>query len=240
MTTNIRKFSILLGLSALVSCAGTGDSTVIYTPDSPEGADSTGQTEEPPASDGFFVRQRILADMLYEARLAYEDNRLMSPAGNNAYDGYREVLDIDPENEVALQGIQDIVLRYVQLSDAAMQVRQYDNAGDLLNRAARINRDEPAIAEARERLEQARKIEMDVFDLDANALSDRNLEIMVELGEIGQYIRDREATFMINARTDEEGRWIYQTMRQAVGGYRLRGNIALDSQPSIQVVIPKS
>jgi len=81
---------------------------------------------------------------------------------------------------------------------------------------------------------------MDVFSLDAESLSQRNLEIMVELGEIGQYIRDREATFLINARTDEEGRWIYQTMRQAVGGYRLRGNIAMDNEPSIQVVVPKS
>ena len=90
------------------------------------------------------------------------------------------------------------------------------------------------------RLAQARDIDMDVFALDAGQLSNRGLEIMVERGEIGQYSRDREAVFLINARTDEEGRWIYQTMRQAVGGYRLRGNIAVDNVPSIQVVIPKS
>ena len=229
----------LCGLFALVSCAGGNGGNVVYTPESPrESTDSEAQASPGPTDT--FVRQRILADMLYEARLAYEDNRLTSPPGNNAYDGYRSVLDVDPDNAVALQGIHDIVLRYVQLADAAIQVRQLDNAESLLNRAARIDSEENAIADARARLAQAREIDMDVFSLDAEQLSKRGLEIMVELGEIGQYIRDREATFLINARTDEEGRWIYQTMRQAVGGYRLRGNIAVDNEPSIQVVVPKS
>lgn len=224
----------------LAGCAGTEDKAVVYAPDTPE--QSAGDVT---AADGSresdpFVRQRILADMLYEARMAYEDNRLTSPPGNNAYDGFRAVLDFDPDNAIALEGMRDITLRYVQLADAAIQVSQYDNAEDLLNRAARIESSAPEIQAARERLAEARNIQMDVFALDAEALAERDLEIMVELGEIGQYIRDSEATFLINARTDEEGRWIYQTMRDAVGGYRLRGNIALDNQPSIRVVLPKS
>lgn len=241
MATKLHSILISCGLLALVSCAGTSDDTAVFTPADEESVSPAEHPEETTVTGGDpFVRQRILADMLYAARLDFEDNRLMSPAGSNAYDGFRAVLDFDPENAVALQGIRDIVLRYVQLADAAIQVRQYDNAEDLLNRAARIDRNETAIADARQRLDQERQIKMDTFTLDANALVERNLEIMAELGEIGQYIRDREATFMINARTDEEGRWIYQTMRNAVGGYRLRGNIAMDSEPSIQVVIPKS
>jgi len=240
MVNCIRHIVILCLLSILVSFAETGDNEVVYSPEeNPQNTDGSA-TDGDDGSDNVFVRQRILADMLYEARVAYEDNRLMTPPGNNAYDGFRSVLDFDPENEVALQGIRDVALRYVELAEAAIQVRQYDNAEDLLNRAARVDGSQPAIADSRRRLEQAREIEMDVFSLDAESLSQRNLEIMVELGEIGQYIRDREATFLINARTDEEGRWIYQTMRQAVGGYRLRGNIAMDNEPSIQVVVPKS
>jgi len=240
MVNCIRHIVILCLLSILVSCAETGDNEVVYSPEeNPQNTDGSA-TDGDDGSDNVFVRQRILVDMLYEARVAYEDNRLMTPPGNNAYDGFRSVLDFDPENEVALQGIRDVALRYVELAEAAIQLRQYDNAEDLLNRAARVDSSQPAIADSRRRLEQAREIEMDVFSLDAESLSQRNLEIMVELGEIGQYIRDREATFLINARTDEEGRWIYQTMRQAVGGYRLRGNIAMDNEPSIQVVVPKS
>lgn len=231
--------SLLLGLAG---CASNEAGQVMYT-----GTDEvvTEEIFDSTAPEGYlesepFVRQRILADMLYEARLAFEDNRLMSPPGNNAYDAYRAVLDFAPDNEVALQGIRDIVLRYIQLADAAIQVRQFDNAQDFLNRAARIGENEQALADAGRRLAQARDIKMDVFELDAQALSERSLEVMVELGEIGQYIRDREATFMINARTDEEGRWIYRIMREAVGGYRLRGNIAVDSSPHIQVVVPQT
>ena len=235
----LRKHLPLCALLLLVSCAGTDSGTVVYSPeqapDAVSGPDQVANSGNDP-----FVRQRILADMLYEARLAFDDNRLTSPAGSNAYDGYRSVLDLDPDNAVALQGLRDIVQRYIELADAAIDLRQFDNAGSLLDRAARIDRDDAALAEAQARLAQARDIDMDVFALDADQLSNRGLEIMVELGEIGQYIRNREAVFLINARTDEEGRWIYQTMRNAVGGYRLRGNIAVDNIPSIQVVIPKS
>ena len=81
---------------------------------------------------------------------------------------------------------------------------------------------------------------MQVFELDEQGLSEQSLEMMAQLGEIGEFIRDREATFLIFARTDEEGRWVYRIMREAVGGYRLRGDIAVDSNPSIQVVLPQS
>ena len=126
------------------------------------------------------------------------------------------------------------------LADEAIQSRQYDNAESLLNRAARIDQSEVTIAEARQRLEVARQIRMQVFALDEQGLSERSLELMVELGEIGGFIRDNEATFLIFSRTDEEGHWVYRIMREAVGGYRLRGDITVDSKPSIQVVLPQS
>lgn len=239
MSTRLRIVSLTC-LLLLGSCADTGNNDVVYTPEDEDTDEPAEPLPDTPDEPDPFVRQRILADMLYEARMAYEDNRLMTPTGNNAYDGFRTVLDFDPNNEIALEGIHDIVLRYVQLADAAIQVHQYDNAENLLNRAARIDSNEPAVIAARQELEEARQIKMDIFSLDTAALAERNLKIMAELGEIGQYILDKEATFLINARTDEEGRWIYQTMRDAVGGYRLRGNIALDSIPSIQVVVPSS
>jgi tetratricopeptide (TPR) repeat protein len=238
MMNKLLPFGLLVILFVLTSCSTPEGGSVVYS-----GQDS--ETPEPAEAEVVqygdpFIRQRILADMLYEARLAFEDNRLMSPPGDNAFDRYREVLDIEPDNEVALQGVRDIVSRYVALADAAIKVGQYDNAENYLNRAGRIGENGDLIEDARHRLAQARDTKMDVFALDAESLDDRSLDIMVELGEIGQMIRDREATFLINARSDEEGRWIYKIMREAVGGYRLRGNIAVDNEPSIQVLVPKS
>ena len=241
----VRFFPLLL-LIMLASCTSNDSATIIYS-GSDEGADATGSDAGETGSleetlgniSDPFVRQRILADMLYEARLAYEDNRLLSPAGNNAYEGFRAILDFEPDNEVALQGIRDIVVRYTELADAATRLGQYDSAESYLNRAAGIGVNSGVITDARQRLEQARETRMEIFLLDPEALSSRSLEIMVELGDIGQHIRNIEAVFLINARTDEEGRWIYKIMREAVGGSRLRGNIGIASEPSIQVLIPQ-
>jgi len=236
MNVRILKIFGISLLLLLAACASQDGDTFVYSRSEEEVRIEGGAISN---SDPI-VRQRILADMLYEARLAFEDNRLMTPPGNNAYDGFQMILDIDPENVVAQQGIRDIVLRYVELADAATQLRQYDNAENFLNRAARIDGSNKAVADARDRLERAQNIQMDIFALDGEALTERSLQTMVKLGEIGQHIRNLEATFLINARTDEEGRWIYKIMREAVGGYRLRGNIGIVAQPSIQVVVPGS
>ena len=236
MNVRILKIFGISLLLLLAACASQDGDTFVYSRSEEEVRLEGGVMSN---SDPI-VRQRILADMLYEAQLAFEDNRLMTPPGNNAYDGFQMILDIDPENVVAQQGIRDIVLRYVELADAATQLRQYDNAENFLNRAVRIDGNNKAVADARDRLERARNIQMDIFTLDGEALTERSLQTMVKLGEIGQHIRNLEATFLINARTDEEGRWIYKIMREAVGGYRLRGNIGIAAQPSIQVVVPGS
>lgn len=200
---------------------------------------SAAQEESRPAPDPF-LRARILADMLYAAREAFDDNRLIFPAGDNAYDRYLEVLSVEPDNRVALQGIADIVDRYVFMANQAIEIGQFDNAEEYLGRASSIDPEHQQIAEARRLLEQERSFKRDYFDLDTAELDEQSLEIMSQLGSIGEYVRNQDATFLITARNDAEGRWIYQVMREAVGGYRLRGNITLGSNPTIQVNVPQS
>lgn len=196
------------------------------------------ETSSARAVDEAFARSMLLADMLYEARIAFEDNRLMSPSGDNALDRYRQVLQLDPGNAVALQGIQDIVLRYVDLADVAMRQGQHAEADSLLDRAAALNPERPELLAAWQRLELARQTEVHNYQLDPQGLAEQSLEVMVRLGEIAQQIQRNEATFLINARNDAEGRWIYKVMREAVGGYRLRGNIDISSTPGILVTLP--
>lgn len=180
-------------------------------------------------------RARILADMLYDAKSAYDDNRLMLPAGNNAYEIYQQVLQLDPGNAVALDGIREIAVRYISLAESAISQGEYEEADGLLGRATRLSPEEPELAAARNRLEQARQNRVQIHELDPAGLKDQSLEMMTELAEIAQQLRTSEATFLIRARTDEEGRWIYKTMRDAVGGYRLRGNIDISGTPAIVV-----
>ena len=231
----IRWFNVALVL-LLGSCT-TPEEQVIYVPEpAPVIA-----PEPPPIimTDQELRRARLLADILYSAKQAFADNRLQLPAGNNAYDRYQEVLDLDPGNAVALGGIQEIAVRYVELADAATALGQYDNAEAYLIRAMRINSALPELAPARERLEVARQNKMEVYPLDPAALSSKSVELLSHLAEIAQHIQDQEATFLINARNDEEGRWIYKIMREAVGGYRLRGNIGISGTANILVTVPQ-
>ena len=168
---------------------------------------------------GEFQRARILADMLYSASIALENN--------------------NSGNAVALAGIQEIVLRYISLADAATAQGLYNEAESLLARATRLNPDRAELSAARERLATARLTKVEMIELDPAELSIQSLEMLTRLADIAQRIQKLEATFLINARTDEEGRWIYKTMREAVGGYRLRGNLNIAGTPNILITIPK-
>ncbi|MDT8399406.1 MAG: hypothetical protein RQ899_12390 [Pseudomonadales bacterium] len=227
----------LLTLLVLSACTQSDAGRITYRGKGlPKQAEAV--SSEPPAASSTpddIIRARIIADILYEARLAYEDNRLTQPSGDNAYDRYREVLDYDPGNAVALEGIRELVRRYILLADNAMAIGQFDSAGEMLTRAAEIDGISGELEAARRRLTEARQAKLDFYALDPEGLRARSLEIMVRLGEIGRVVQNKKATFLITARTDDEGRWIYKVMREAVGGYRLRGNIALGSQPGIQI-----
>jgi hypothetical protein len=225
------------GLLLLLVACTTPDEQVIYIPEPPPVIEP--KPEPVIVTEDQLRRSRLLADILYAAKLAYADNRLQLPRGNNAYDRYQEVLELDPGNEVALEGIQEIAVRYVSLADAAITLGQYDNAEAMLIRAMRINSALPELAQARARLEVARQNRVEVYPLDPAGLNSRSVEMLVHLAEVAQRIQQQEATFIINARTDEEGRWIYKVMREAVGGYRLRGNIGISGTANILVTVPQ-
>lgn len=225
-----------LVLLLLAACT-TPEPRIVYTGTPlPEPEPEPAPVEDNSAAE--FARSMLLADLLYAARTAYEDNRLMTPAYDNAYDRYQEVLRLDPTNAVALQGLCDIVRRYIELADGETALGRFREAEDLLRRAALLEPDHADLQAARQRLGVARQAAIDSYALDPDGLRRQSLETMNRLAEIAQEIRRHEATFLINARNDEEGRWIYKVMREAVGGERLRGNIAISGTPTIAITRP--
>ena len=235
--SNFFRYCALAVLLLLAACVNTGQQVVYPGPEAEVIAEPEPEVLSYEIPERY-IRARILADMLYEARVAYEDNRLMSPTGNNAYDRYREVLDFDPENVVALQGIEEIGLRYGELATVALNEGQYDNSASLLARGERLIPGSQELARVRQQLVAARSKKQDTFSLDPAGLRSQSATMQQQLAEIAQLIRSQEATFQINARTDEEGRWIYMVMREAVEGYRLRGNIGISGTPVILVSPP--
>ena len=179
--------------------------------------------------------ERVIADVLFEGLQALEDDRLLTPLEDNAYSRFQRVLALDNENQIAKEGVEKILLRYVALSQQASRRGLFDNAEELLGRAKFIDEDHPALAQALSLLKEERESGDLIFNLDSNELLDRSEAMVSQLGDIAEQARDRQAFFLITAPNDNLARWMYLQMRNAVKGYRLRGNIELANQTSIRL-----
>ena len=179
--------------------------------------------------------ERVIADVLFEGLQALEDDRLLTPLEDNAYSRFQRVLALDSENQIAKEGVDKILLRYVALSQQASRRGLFDNAEELLGRAKFIDEDHPALAQALLLLKEERESGDLIFNLDSNELLDRSEAMVSQLGHIAEQARDRQAFFLITAPNDNLARWMYLQMRNAVEGYRLRGNIELANQTSIRL-----
>jgi serine/threonine-protein kinase len=114
--------------------------------------------EKAPAPAAPKVRRLTAGDrikiigLLGGAKLALDENRLMSPADDNAYDRYRKVLALDPKNTKAQDGLRAVAGRYLGLVDAAQDKGDLGQARDYLARAEKADPNHPGIVRARTRL----------------------------------------------------------------------------------------
>ncbi len=90
--------------------------------------------------------------LINNARLALEENRLMSPANDNAYDRYRRVLELDPSDKRAKVGLREVAARYVGMADRAVTKGNLDQARTFVDRAKRADSAYSGIATLEARL----------------------------------------------------------------------------------------
>ena len=185
-----------------------------------------------------FRQQRFLADLLYDALNALADDRLLTPIDDNAHGRYQRVLAYDPNNKLALEGLQNIVRRYLELAEEASRQGRFDSAQILLDRARFVDEKNPEINQAQLDLE----IEMNsgdlVFELNPQALLAQSDELQIELSSIAAQAREHDAFLLITAPNDAQARWVYGVMRESVTGYRIRSNIELGSHAIIRLRMP--
>jgi len=100
-----------------------------------------------PATRRMTASDRIrVIGLLNNAKLALGENRLMSPANDNAYDRYRSVLELDPSNRAAQDGLREVAGRYLQLSSGAVAQGDRDQAQIFLDRARKADPTHPGIS----------------------------------------------------------------------------------------------
>jgi len=183
-------------------------------------------------------RQRFLADILYEGLQALGDDRLLTPVDDNAHARFMRVLAYDPDNAIALQGLQDIVVRYAELSEEASRQGLFMEAETLLDRARFVDAEHPGIARASLALQTEMNSGDLFFVLDEREFANHSENAQEQLADIARQAKQHGAFFLITAPNDDLARWMFSIMRTAVDGYRLRGNIELATRTSVRLRLP--
>jgi hypothetical protein len=99
--------------------------------------------------------------LLKHAREASAARRLTSPLGNNVVEYYRQVQAIEPANQEAQSGFDDVARIYVKLAQREIAQLDFASAGQFLDREDTVVKDFPAVVDARESLSKAQAAERD-------------------------------------------------------------------------------
>lgn len=172
--------------------------------------------------------------LLAYAEQAFADDRLMVPRPDNAFDWYQRVLDIDEANAEAHWGMLQITERYLTLAKQAFTSGRRAKAELMLSRAEQVAATPAQSEEIRKRYQKP--LADNEFLLSAAELSNRSDTMKSLLYDLAKRAKEAESRMLIVARTDAEGRWIYQQMRQAITDYRLRGNIEIGLAPKVVLI----
>jgi tetratricopeptide (TPR) repeat protein len=182
--------------------------------------------------------QQVVKMLILNGEYTLSQNQLLTPKNDNAYDYFRAALKLDPNNQRAKGGLQGIVMRYVDMARQAAARGNYSQATAMLNNARIVDPNNLLIKEVSSGLTEQIKSAPPVapyrgganeFLLDTNLVGKDHPEILARIADITNKVKETNSLAMIVARTDMEGRWIYQKMREAVPGYRVRGDIKLGS-----------
>lgn len=196
-------------------------------------------------SDAFVIDEaerarRYVADILFEGMRALRADRLMTPPESSAYHYFNRALALDPENQIAKDGIRDIAARYLQLADLAGRQGQFDNAESFLRRAAQVDNNHPGLEQATRRLQTERQSTHSVVVLNSRSVINRDASVVTQLRDLAQVVVDSNTFVMITAPNDELGRWMYMQIQDAMGEVRVRGDIEIGEQASVRLVLPQS
>ena len=182
--------------------------------------------------------EQLIADLLFEGLQALDDDRLLTPIDDNAHARFSRVLAYQPDNELALQGLQDIVSRYLELARQNILLGLFEEAQDFIDRARFVDGNASAIRDVELQLQQERDSGDLFFQLDENLLASQSDEVRARLAEIAELARQHDAFCVITAPSDAMARWMYLEMRASLDGYRLRGIIDIASRATIRLRMP--
>jgi len=226
--SRILKSAIVAALFSIISCAPQIKPAV--QPEYEAGAKPAVNRSDTRASE-----DNELLSLLAQAKTAFSNDRLMRPKEDNAYRWYSQMLKIDENNLEAHNGMHTITARYFELAEHAYDAGRYNRAMLMLDRAAKVSANPQRIDELRVRYRPPVSAKNE-FRLPVGHLNARNEELLHYLDQLTTQLVEAQSRLLIIARSDAEGRWIYQRMRSYAGGHRLRGDIKIGSIPAVIMI----
>jgi hypothetical protein len=203
---------VLIVLIVLTGCETT-PIPIVAPPTAPTPTIITAKVE-PPTVEPRKVPLQIPA-LLEAGDIALMNEQLTTPLEDNAYFRYLQVLSIDPQNEAAEQGIANIVDRYLDWSIQSVEMGRYHLATDYLNKARSVDENHPNIATVESMIEFHLNGNQKSFAFSRNSIQDKEPAVISELKTIAGDISSYKASIVIEAPSDEMGRWIYQQLNES-------------------------
>lgn len=194
----------------------------------------------PPPPKPLDAKAQKIDLLLGRADTALSMQALTEPASENAYDLYRAVVIMEPTNVRAQEGIKKVAEAYPAQVEEAIIGKQYDAALRKVQKGLILFPNNPQLKQMEAQVRAAKLAQSQAaaksttISLPASELSAKSPAIETTLRSLAKRVAVSNELLVINARNDAEGRWIYKTMKDAVGA-RLRGDIKISSSPSIQL-----
>lgn len=217
-------------LTALAALLLVGCEAWLHPPVPPPDEDVT-----PAPAPEESARRKEIEFLLDEAYTAFQQDKLTTPLNDNAYYRYLRVLSLDPENAEAEQGINDIVEKYLEWAIDYARDGRFSMARRHLNKARSVDETHPNIPAVAKLIDDQATADRMTYRLSPDRLRQRTPSMVEELVGIGREASSQGATVVIYARSDEEGRWIYQQLNSATPE-RIRARIELSTPPRIRLV----
>ncbi len=122
----------------------------------PAGTSTTSSATAPAAGKAPAAPVASLDEVLEKARLAMDERRYIEPAKNNALDHFRTVLQLEPGNAEATEGLKRLGGLLIARARTALDERRFDNALAELEAARSIDPNDQRLVEVDARLDSMR------------------------------------------------------------------------------------
>ncbi|BCL61627.1 hypothetical protein DGMP_23200 [Desulfomarina profundi] len=129
----------LLFISIFVMFRSAGDDKVLIAPAPPRPPEKTSRIRISPLPKETIVREKkeaarknTIQDLLKKAGRAYGLKRLTKPINDSAYTYFKKVLELDPENHEAHDGIHEIGRQYHEFAKLELQAGNFEKATEFV------------------------------------------------------------------------------------------------------------